>query len=314
MNFWRGRALLLVLACGLLGGCGRDGQPPTPVGPDTTARTEALLLSVHEKIDGTVDDRRAQDFIAYTTLQGSLRACLAKAGYQYNLPPYVDSYAAWRKVPLPDTYPELAGVSVPDAERDGFGQADQITARRAAVAAARRAPYDPAKGHLKPGYSEVWAACGAALPPYERAGEPDSTPALRDAFLAVLARAVDKPDVRRAAAGYQACVRDAGFPVNSREQMVIAVAERFAPFATTPEGSTPRPLAGPDWTAAVAYERAAAVADARCRAGVHDLTMAQLLAPLEAFVAERAQALATVTAEWAATRAKAAELRTSGDW
>lgn len=316
----------LALAAGLAAGCGSElyGAVPAPVAAaaETTTRTEALLLDLHEQVNGTIEDRRAQEFAAYAATQGHLRSCMAAAEFAYNVPPFYDIYAGQARLPLPDTFLELPKASREHASAHGLHIGERVVAARqdavdpAAIARSekRTAAYKQLSASQQDAYGVQLTKCERSLPAgVEQTGLPPTKQALDDALRGTWQSAVEAPEVQTASAGYAGCMKEAGVAVESREHLLILVDGNYGPFKPDLDGSAPLELTHPQFTSAQQFEKQAAIADARCRQDAHQLAMTRLLPLLERFAADHASEIATVRQQWAETRAATEQLRSSSE-
>ena len=312
---------LAVAACGEV----RAGDAPTEDAgsTQTVARAESRLLDLYTQVSGSVEDRRAQEFVAYAALQGYFDSCMAARGFTYNAPAFYDIYAGQTSLPLPDTYPELAAASPEDAATQGLGIGERVAAaQQSAIDPAARAgqeertaAYNRLSASQQAAYAERLAECEQSLPPgLESKGVPAAKEALSERLTDAWRTAVEAPDVRAASARYARCMGDQDVPVKSREALLIKVDSNYGPFKADLDDTAPLDLADPQFAAAQEFERQAAVADARCRQEAHQLAMQRLLPLLDTFEAEQREQVVIVREQWAQTRAEASRLRTTAPW
>jgi hypothetical protein len=99
---------------------------------------------------------------------------------------------------------------------------------------------------------------------------------------------------------------NAGFEVASQDELYELVMTYYQPFAVNVDDPTStRTPSGPEWDAAIAQERAAALADRTCRADAHGLAMTAIAGRIDNFRQDHAAELADADAFWADLRARA---------
>lgn len=321
--------LVLTLAGALTVGCGsevhNDTAAPAAVDAGTSARAESLLLDLYERVAGSVEDRRAQEFLVYAAMQSHFRSCMRAAQFDYNWAPFYDLSAGQSGRTLPSTYDELPEASVEDARVHGLRVGEgMVTLRQGAIDPEAQAGYmrrATAYHRLSPeqksAYNDRLTECEGSLPAgVEEMGLPPMLHELHAAMVDTWRKAVEAPEVRAASEGYAECMTDAGTPATDREHLLLQVENKYAGFKPSfdSQGPPPLELTNPKFAAAREFEKQAAVADARCRERAHELAMTRLLPLLERFATEHAQDIAVVQQQWAGTRAEAQRVRVSTIW
>ena len=299
-----GPSLAALLLTAVTAACA--GSPPAqPLDPPQTAGSiRAQLDNLDQRITGTPADRSAAAYSQYVAYQMPLRDCMARNGLTYVVPQYADAFGSWAADRPLDTIDLLVPI---DAEQQARG----LYLAEDLMSAAALAPVDnPAYAALDAAGKRAFADQVTKGTPhadvYMDADFPAGALALADKLTAALGAPLDIPPLRALAAGYPACMDKSGYPqVTSRLDLKGQIQTKmFTPLWA--DATTQRLTADdPRLVAARAAERAAAAADAACRAEAYPLAMQMIGPVVAAFTLEHADALAELDRAWAEARAKA---------
>lgn len=176
--------------------------------------------------------------------------------------------------------------------------------------------------HEVPGWDEALESC---MPADEEVNAWVGRPSydLGDPFKALFNAALLHEDVSAAASTYPTCIGDAGWKVDDRHNLVLAVLGEFENAMLDAEpsfssDSTKRAEQVDEVVGSAAWEKAAenrsraAQADADCRRAAHDLAFTLLLEPLKAFKAENEQLIERTRSEWQALEERADQTEDPG--
>jgi len=291
---WRLPVAAAVMTTGIsVAGCG-DGSPDRldkPRVAGDASRIAERLSAVSGQVGGSVSERRAGEIVAYHLYQSPIQNCMARAGFSYTPPPFVDIYRGLTKLDMPTG----SGVWLAPLSRTGLGVSD--TERRlAGVATEGPNPgLDRLDAKGQRAYLVRLNQCQPPAEVYAEANVPSTARNLTSQLGELVEQVESRPEVSGKAAGYASCMRLAGFPAANPVELRQSIAGSFPLRTEAPavgrSGSTA-------WEAAAKSEQAAAAADARCRATPYTTALSLLGPKLEAFVLQHESDIEDARRQW----------------
>lgn len=288
---WARPILGVLLGISVVSGCGSAGSSQDAA--KAAAETRAWE-AIDEQANGTVAQRRANQFLIYRADQQRIADCFTRSGQTYVKAPFIDSYAGVSGLNALSDVNDRAVTTDPDPKaRTGFQWSERLLTlgdqlRPMTIRTPRSSEYDQALD-----------TCGSggptSAPPRSEAAQ-----TVGDDLESILAPPglVDKP-----IPGYQECVREAGFTAATRMELMDSLSAQFGPFELS---DGPTIGSGPAWETAVATENTARAADVSCRAEAHTEFMNALPESAESFAKRHAKDLAEAQAAWATVEQQAA--------
>ena len=272
-----------------LSACGRPAAEAPPGGSEVVA-AEAAARQLYVRIAGTAAQQAAGQRRQHERMQQATRTCMREAGFDYQVPAFLDLDAGGPPLDIMLETDWLAPLGrtglLEDAQRTAT-VADAVAARDGAVTG----PYAQLSPADKRRYAAAITTCARAAAVHEGSARPAAVYDLLGRFHAMV-RAVDQGVDGGA---YRDCMAADGFEMSGHREVVAAVTERIPPLEAVPR---PGRDGGEPWAAAAAYERRVTAADARCRAGERATAYARLAPELAAFERENGAALAAVGRDW----------------
>jgi len=288
-------AAAVITAAGIsVAGCG--GRTPAgvdkPLVATDASRIAERLSAVSGQVGGSVSERRAGEIVTYHLYQSPIQNCMARAGFSYTPPPFVDLYRGLTKLDMPTG----SGVWLAPLSRTGLGVSD--TERRlAGVATEGPNPgFDRLDAKGQRAYLVRLNQCQPPAAAYAEANIPPTARNLTSRLGELVEQVESRPEVSGKAAGYASCMRSAGFPAANPVELRQSIAGSF-PLRT--EASAVGRSGSTAWEAAAKSEQAAAAADARCRAGLYMIALSLLEPQLEAFVLQHESDIEDARRQWA---------------
>lgn len=270
-------ALVLTLAA-----CGHAAAPVTQ---GDAIQAERVATTMGARVLGSSADAQSLTRLTFTAYQGSIRACMSGKGWTYTPHPLITTPTEWALIPFDeDVFQPVDSVTV---ARDGLGLArdSAFNWSHAEQDARARNPGLPRDEAGQGRYGRDVDVCQPAQDSYDLWGR-YHVDTLISAWETARLSVANSAAVRDALAGYARCMAEAGFAVESREQLVRQLKASFQ----GPDASVIDP-ASAQFKSAAEAEAKASVADAACRRGAHDVAMVALAAELPQFEADHAAEL-----------------------
>ncbi len=271
------RTWIMAVACAAgLTGCAAPGTEPAAAPALTALDTYNLTIT---QVYGTPQQRQAATEAGWWRTQLAIRDCMADHGITY-------TPAAYQ--PIPDRGVAPGDLLAFAPARPDFG----IAARLTSLAAIGETT-QPALAANETAYRAASTACNTGE--LEDAGNPDGQEVLDGQLVATLT-AVEKTALPTLAAQYKTCLASKGFTgVDNLSALYVKAEQKFPPVSFEHKSD---PTTLPGWADAVAYEQAAASADAQCRADAVDTALVAAVPALATFATTNAAKLAAVAAGW----------------
>jgi hypothetical protein len=282
----------------LVAGCGTEDASTGSAGDSLASLVEAKainddLLALDVAIDGSLEERRAADFLTFASMSDPIRDCMAAHDQPYRNP-FID-HLYQRELQSSEEF--VAAPLNSDVALHNV-QADAGAARRDQVAGQWRAPDD--NGPESP-YSKALNACFAA--PQEHFVDPDFTRTADklDAAKARMLAAIDEQIGGHEA--YDDCMSAAGFDVTDNPDGIGGYQGMLESLLVRAPAADAIPSVGSDettsaWDNFTRTYHAEVSADAACRTDTF-LAAMQILKPrLAAFREDHASELSATSQGW----------------
>lgn len=235
--------------------------------------------AIAELIRGTPTQQRAAEFVVWHETQDSISKCMSEAGFDYVTPPFVDpSILRSPEAVLGSAYFEPLFAGNPIA-------ANRIRARQIPSAPTGQRQYNSLTDAQRAAFDARLDKCASVQLTSDN-GLPAVVPAVYASLDPILAAA--EKDLSVQIADYQACMKDAGWPVRNFDELWDSVA---ALYNTSPPGT-------PTWRAAEQRESDAWAADTACRSPLLTDAVGVLTPAMESWRSEQADLLANLDAQW----------------
>jgi hypothetical protein len=301
-RFVNGVTVVVLVAAAGLTGCGQSGTKS--VNAATVSRNASRLGDLHRRILGTVAERTAGERLAYHGLQDPIQACATAAGLPDLRPPFIDIYAGRTDADLTVAFSGDGWLT--PVSTDSFGLAADQLRLSATQPAAGQAPADRLSPADRERYEKIQDSCEPPASAYTGVQFPPGAIELSQDLDETIAVVVGRAPVVELTAGYQGCMKEAGFAgVASPTALSRVLTRDFPARDAMPLDGRP---ASPEWEAFMARERKAAKADAGCRRDIYDQALTAIGPDLDRFESERAADLAEVRRRWADLVATAGKL------
>lgn len=292
-------SIAVVLAVALAGALSACGVPSDTLGEASETRVAgatsgaALLRQANLDIMGAVAERRAGEKVFHDQVQGPLRICMARAGFAYRAPAFVDIYGGMTD-DLLASEPEGRGWFIPLGSVGSLTEARQSYASAAAPLAAQAdrdvaaAPdaYDNLTPQRRASYNAALGTCMQNRVAADGANFPQRALELNGQLDRFLANIEGEGEVKAARGKYADCMRQAGRPADPPAELFESLTSAPAAPASAAERE------------AVASARSASVADATCRKPVYDAGMKLVSSRLPSWLNSHAQDVAEVRKGW----------------
>lgn len=278
-------AVALAAAVTVASGCARPTETQTLAGAAPAG--EQVLADIVGKLYGATGHREAGQERQFYAWQAAMGACMVGKGQPFGLPSFTPISQSGSKIGPGDI---LAFAP----QRDTFGIGDRT------VQAARVGGQDnPALLKLSGDQADAWLKAQGECEPATKATEELAYPAimagptgsLQDKLAAIQQELAPNLD-----AMWKSCMVDAGHQVEDLSDVSGLVGKKYPPV-TFEQASDPTRL--PGWGEAVAFERAVAAADWRCRSAESTRVINASGEQLTAWQAAHAAELDAVAAAWA---------------
>lgn len=307
----------------LLASCGRNSGSESVVvaraGDSTTiATSESLFETISNGMRGTHAQAEAVRYLEQVGYQGLVRDCMAELGFTYYPEP------AFR-VPRPNARFGSGTLEPVDSESvradplglDAtiIGIVDNAKAAKPIVLDTATTDEPRTPEYKVAGWSDALDGC---LPSDNKlnawVNRPSYAPGI--AFGEIVTSVLDSKPVSEAIATYSQCMRNAGWSVRDRHDLVLQVRSKFEDmlvdaadsFSTDPKTRTAEVdqlVQSAPWSQLVASKTDAALADAACRKSAHDLALSALLQPLQNYQAQHRDEIEQRRVEWDAVEQRA---------
>ncbi|NUR59394.1 MAG: hypothetical protein HOV87_12100 [Catenulispora sp.] len=263
--------------------------------PASATAADDRLQQLSERIGGTVRQRRAGEILQYHQTQDHIKACMSTAGWDYTPPVFVDMYAGKQRLIMGTG----AGRWMAPLTPNGLGIAEQH--RRLAAFDQDNTP-NPGYAKLSPADQDRYAAAltGCAPRVQRDVNFPTKSHELNVLFLRMIDNAEKDPHVADLGKTYGPCMAAAGTPAWDYEDLIAKTQQEIGQAA--PGNANP---SGPAWEKAVAHERTAAAADARCRATIRDAALTLVGPAADKFTSTYAADIEQAQQDWEALIAEA---------
>ncbi len=288
---------LLLLGMGL-NACSSGSADVSAVPPvrDSTHELLADLESLRQNIDGTLEQRRASDYLSHLRYQESIQSCMGQLGLDYSQPPYLDIYGGFSAEPG-----YLGAWLSPVSEQSVVGRRLGIEAGALSLASAAAGGLESAN----PGYEnlddagrarylESLDSCEPEQDLYVDLEPPEAAP-LRADLEELVSSVLLSPSVVDAIDGYPDCMAREGFPdIGAPWELQEQLQQEF-PLSAAPINGAP---ASADWEEAANRELEAAIADQTCRSAVIDAAADSLANGLQEYQQQNELELAALQSSW----------------
>ncbi|MFI5938145.1 hypothetical protein [Actinoplanes sp. NPDC051494] len=280
-----------VLIAGLLAsGCANSQAAGSPAAPADLEQGRELFEQVRLSLFGSAADRLAAEKVVAARFQGALATCMQTKGFTYHQAPSEQQNGG------PVSPGDLASITeigagdfgIATAKLNQAKVADQLRAMNAdrTMTPEQEAAYGKALGNCTSAASEVQEV---ALP---------SQSGLTKELTAIFREVEKMPAVADAGAAYGPCMSQAEVTTTSYFDIYQQALDKF-PRADMGVTSMEQ---DPQWATAVAFEKKAATADARCRQPMQDQALAAAADDLQAYVTKNRAKLDAASAGWAVFR------------